>query len=138
MRYEKIIELIRNNPSKHKFEMLTENELKSEREIEGVPVDYIDFLREVGYGTVNGTCFNFYSGLVEVDEIMGHLYDDESHSELKDILLFGDNFSGDAVGFLTTDNWAIVEIWHDDDLSINPIEEESFEEFVNNMFVQFV
>ncbi|WP_025849825.1 SMI1/KNR4 family protein [Paenibacillus ehimensis] len=136
MRYNHILEIIRKNPSKHQFESLSEAEVQREI-VEGIPQDYIDFLREVGYGTVNGTCFNFYGGLVEVDEILGHLYDEDSHPELKDVLLFGDNFSGDAVGFLTTDNWAIVEIWHDDDLSINPTEEKTFEEFVVNMFEQF-
>ena len=134
MRYENIINIIRNNPSKHNFEALSEGEINRELEVEGIPQDYIDFLREVGYGTVNNTIFNFYSGLVEVDEILGHLYDEDSHPELKDVLLFGDNFSGDAVGFLVTDNWAIVEIWHDDDLSINHCEEETFEEFVLSMF----
>ncbi len=133
MRYNHILEIIRNNPSKHDFELLSEAEVQREL-VEGVPEDYIDFLREVGYGTVNGTYFNFYGGLVEVDEILGHLYDEDSHPELKDILLFGDNFSGDAVGFLATDNWTIVEIWHDDNLSINPVEEQTFEEFVVHMF----
>ncbi|MFB7813431.1 SMI1/KNR4 family protein [Paenibacillus chitinolyticus] len=137
MRYTNIINSIRNNSSRHNFEVLSEDEIKRELEVEGIPKEYIDFLREVGYGTVNGTYFNFYSGLVEVDEILGHLFDEDSHPELKDVLLFGDNFSGDAVGFLTTDNWAIVEIWHDDDLSINPTEEKTFEEFVVTMFEKF-
>ncbi|SFE68581.1 hypothetical protein SAMN04487969_105116 [Paenibacillus algorifonticola] len=39
------------------------------------------FLREVGYGTVNRNYFNFYSGLVDVDEILGHLYDEDTHPE---------------------------------------------------------
>ncbi|MFB6367899.1 SMI1/KNR4 family protein [Paenibacillus elgii] len=134
MRYENIVRIIRNNSSRHNFEVLSEDEIKRELEVEGIPEDYIDFLREVGCGTVNNSCFNFYNGLVEVDEILGHLYDEDSHPELKDVLLFGDNFAGDAVGFLVTDDWSIVEIWHDDNLSINPCEEETFEEFVVSMF----
>ncbi|WP_256223335.1 hypothetical protein [Paenibacillus sp. 1_12] len=51
--------------------------------------------------------------------------------------MFGDNCSGDALGFLTTDNWSIVEIWHDDDLSINLRDEKTFEEFVISMFEKF-
>lgn len=136
MRYSKIVDLIKQVHPKHAFEPLTKAELQREN-VEGIPADYIDFLREVGCGAVNGNYFNFYGGLVEVDEILGDLYDDDSHPELKNILLFGDNFSGDAMGFLTTDNWSIVEIWHDDDLSINPIEEKTFEEFVNAMFEKF-
>ncbi|KQO14706.1 SMI1/KNR4 family protein [Paenibacillus sp. Leaf72] len=134
MRYNNIKSLIRDNASSHSFEALSEAEIKRELEVEGIPEDYIAFLREVGYGTVNRNDFNFYSGLVEVDEILGHLYDEDSHPELKDVLLFGDNFAGDAVGFLITDNWAIVEIWHDDNLSINPREEATFEEFVITIF----
>ncbi|MCE5170709.1 SMI1/KNR4 family protein [Paenibacillus profundus] len=136
MRYNNILESIRKNPSKHNLEALSETELKKEI-VEGIPKDYIDFLREVGYGTVNDTYFSFYSGLVEVDEIFDDLYDTEFRPELKEILLFGDNCSGDGVGFLTTANWSIVEIWHDDDLSINPRDEKTFEEFVVNMFEKF-
>jgi SMI1-KNR4 cell-wall len=137
MRYNKIVELIKQDQSKHNFEPLTEAEIQREI-VEGIPADYIDFLREVGYGAVNGNYFNFYSGLVEVDEILGDLYDKDSHPELENILLFGDNFSGDAMGFLIADNWSIVEIWHDDNLSINPREEKTFEEFVNGMFIKFI
>ncbi|MEK8132971.1 SMI1/KNR4 family protein [Paenibacillus filicis] len=134
MRYEIIINIIKNNSSKHNFEALTEDEIKRELEVKDIPEDYIDFLREVGYGTVNNNYFNFYSGLIEVDEILGHLYDEDSHPELKDVLLFGDNSAGDGVGFLVTDNWSIVEIWHDDNLSINYRDEDTFEEFAHSIF----
>ncbi|MFW5438931.1 SMI1/KNR4 family protein [Paenibacillus apiarius] len=136
MRYNNILEAIRKNPSKHNLEALSETELKKEI-VEGIPEDYIDFLREIGYGTVNDTYFSFYSGLVEVDEIFDELYDEDLRPELKEILLFGDNYSGDGVGFLTTANWTIVEIWHDDDLSIHPRDEKTFEEFVVKMFETF-
>lgn len=137
MRYAAELEMIRKSPDKHRFEPLSEAELQSEA-AEGVPEDYLDFLREIGHGSVGVNGFAFYGGLVEVDEIMGHLYDDEdSRPELKDILLFGDNYSGDPVGFLTTDGWALVEIWHDDDLSVHYREEQSFVEFVKALFADY-
>ncbi|WCF10258.1 hypothetical protein NDS46_10585 [Paenibacillus thiaminolyticus] len=54
-----------------------------------------------------------------MDEIYDALYEVDEHTELQHVLLFGDNGSGDEVGFLTTDNWALVEIWHDDNLSLH-------------------
>lgn len=71
-------------------------------------------------------------------EFYDELYDCDEHAELKHVLLFGDNFTGDAVGFLTTNNYSIVEIWHDDDLSIHSREEKGFEYFVNSMFSKFL
>ncbi|MBE1553980.1 hypothetical protein H4683_001055 [Filibacter limicola] len=38
---------------------------------------------------------------------------------------------------MTTYNWSIVEIWHDDDLSINNKQEVSFEEFIVILFEGF-
>lgn len=78
-RYESIREPILNNLSLYPFELCTEEEIVKER-IEGVPEDYLDFLKGVGYG------------------------------------------------------WALVEIWHDDNLSLHYREEQSFEEFVRRLF----
>ncbi|CAH8769977.1 hypothetical protein ACE3MS_01680 [Paenibacillus dendritiformis] len=46
-RYESIRERILNNPSLYPFEPCTEEEIIKEG-IEGVPEDYLDFLKEVG------------------------------------------------------------------------------------------
>lgn len=94
-----------------------------------IPQDYIDFLTEVGYGSVFDRYFMFYGGLIEAEEI----YDAVANPEIKNVLLFGDNFSGDAIGFLSAENWSIVEIWHED-LSIVPREEKTFMEFVGKVF----
>lgn len=135
-RYNNILEKIYKQPADYDFEKLSEDDIKREA-VDGVPQDYIDFIREVGCGTVQGMFFNFFGVLVEATEFYDDLYDEDGDPELKDVLLFGNNFTGDAVGFLTTDNWSIVEIWHDDNLSINPREEKSFEEFVRNTFSKF-
>ncbi|MDG0871177.1 hypothetical protein L5D93_01000 [Paenibacillus thiaminolyticus] len=69
-----------------------------------------------------------------MDETYDALYEEDEHTGLQYVLLFGDNSSGDEVGFLTTDNWALVEIWHDDNLSLHYREEQSFEAFVRRLF----
>ena len=86
---------------------------------------------EVGFGSVPDGYFMFYGGLIEADEI----YDATDNPEIKKVLLFGDNFSGDAVGFLPTENWSIVEIWNED-LSIIPRAEATFMEFVRKVFAK--
>lgn len=58
-----------------------------------------------------------------------------NNPEIKKVLLFGDNFSGDAIGFLPTENWSIVEIWHED-LTIFPREEKTFLEFARKVFAK--
>ncbi|WP_225216136.1 hypothetical protein [Psychrobacillus faecigallinarum] len=86
---------------------------------------------EVGFGSVADGYFMFYGGLIEAEEI----YDVANNPEIKKVLLFGDNFSGDAIGFLPTENWSIVEIWHED-LTIFPREEKTFLEFARKVFAK--
>ncbi|MED4462282.1 SMI1/KNR4 family protein [Metabacillus fastidiosus] len=100
-------------------------------ELTDIPQDYTDFLKEVGYGSVGNAYFMFYEGLIEAEEI----FDTEENEELNNVLLLGDNLSGDAVGFLTTDNWSIVEVWHED-LSIVLRKEKTFKQFVRNVFLK--
>ncbi|WP_166240227.1 SMI1/KNR4 family protein [Paenibacillus turpanensis] len=133
-RYTEIVRYMNENRELFNMESMTAEEVAREAAINGVPQDYIDFLTEVGCGSVLNSYFHFYGGLVEATEIFDHLMDGEEHEELEDVLLFGDNGSGDGIGFLTTDGWRIVEIWHDDNLSIQPREEKSFEEFVLKLF----
>lgn len=68
-----------------------------------IPIDYIAFLLEVGYGNLSDNSFMFYDGLVEAEEI----YDEQI--SLDEIILFGDDLQGFNTGF-NTKNWTIVEI----------------------------
>ncbi|PEY32232.1 SMI1/KNR4 family protein [Bacillus cereus] len=129
MVYKDIIKKIHDAPTDYDFSKLATSIIDDESILDGVPQDYIIFLKEIGYGSVFDSYFMFYGGLIETDEI----YDADDNPELKNVLLFGDNFAGDAIGFHTTNNWGIVEIWHED-LSIVPRKEKSFTELVQNIF----
>ncbi|MED4531414.1 SMI1/KNR4 family protein [Metabacillus fastidiosus] len=129
--YKDIMEKVYKNPRDYKFNKISESTRKQIVEFTGIPQDYTDFLKEVGYGSVGDSYFMFYEGVIEAEEI----FDTEENGELNNVLLLGDNFSGDAVGFLTTDNWSIVEVWHED-LSIVPREEKTFKQFVRNVFLK--
>ncbi|WP_246017722.1 SMI1/KNR4 family protein [Mesobacillus subterraneus] len=127
-RYKNIIEKINQKPTNYNFSKLPADSFEKELLIGEIPIDYIDFLREVGFGSISEGYFMFYEGLIPAEEI----FDTDINSEIKNIFLFGDNFSGDATGFFRTNNWAIVDIWHED-LSIIPREERTFVEFVNKI-----
>jgi hypothetical protein len=71
-----------------------------------VPKDYLDFLKELGWGEVGDMSFQLYSGLVMPKEV----YDEVTAAGLDDILLFGDDFQGYSFGFARNDRWAVVEV----------------------------
>lgn len=108
--------------SKHNF---------NEVNMKNAPTDYKDFLIEIGFGAVSDSYFMFYSGLIEAEE----MFDASEVPEIQQILLFGDNFSGDAMGFLPNEDWAIVEIWHED-LYIWKREEATFSDVVRKVFAK--
>lgn len=116
---------------KYGFNKIAKQKVIENSLLKDAPQDYKDFLLEVGFGSVSDSYFMFYSGLIEADEI----YDASGNPVIKQILLFGDNFSGDAMGFLPHKNWAIVEIWHED-LYIWDREETSFYNVVKKAFAK--
>lgn len=116
---------------KYGFNKIAKQKVIENSLLKDAPQDYKDFLLEVGFGAVSDSYFMFYSGLIEAEEI----YDTSESPEIKKILLFGDNFSGDAMGFLPHKNWAIVEIWHED-LYIWDREETSFYDVVKKAFAK--
>ncbi len=90
-----------------------------------LPRDWLDFLVEVGAGTVGPVpgAFKIYPGLVEADDI----YDDVT-AALSDLLLFGDDFQGYCVGFERSEDWRVVEV-SPIGAAIEPLA-SSFEEYV--------
>ncbi|UAC49715.1 hypothetical protein K6959_07960 [Bacillus aquiflavi] len=70
-------------------------------------LDYIQFSLEIGWGTIGEMHDAIYSGLIETDDI----YDPSTAKEQKNIVLFGDDFSGYCGGFMK-DEWKLVEIDH--------------------------
>ena len=49
----------------------------------GIPPDYLDFLVEIGYGTLGQDCYNIYGGPIRPDEV----YDSQTATTLGDLLL---------------------------------------------------
>lgn len=83
---------------------------KLRRKFPGIPEDYLAYLGVIGPGSILSCSYAIYDGPIEPDEIFG-FHDD---SWPKDLIAFGDNFSGDLGIFLPSSNWAVAELWHDD------------------------
>ncbi len=76
----------------------------------GIPDDYLEFLRRIGAGSILNSSYAIYTGPVEPSDIFGK----HDATWPKDLLVFGDNFSGDVGVFLPSKKWQVGELWHDD------------------------
>ena len=76
------------------------------------PEHYLEFLRQVGYGSL-GDNFMLYSGLCAPDDI----FDTETATDLAGVVFLGDNFAGWMVGFDTRNGWQLVGV---DSSSLTP------------------
>jgi len=95
----------------------------------GLPEDYVDFLRVVGYGSFGDGGYSIYNGLVSPDAI----FDATTSKALGDLLIFGDDFQGHHSAFQPQNGWSVVEI---DSASLIVIPgNQSFEKFVRNKVV---
>ena len=81
---DKVGEILRNNP--------------------GLPLDYLSFLIEVGYGDIGRAAYMLYGEPIAPEEIYG-----ESSEELNGVIIIGDDMQGFNSGFSTAD-WSLVEI----------------------------
>lgn len=95
----------------------------------GIPDDYVAYLREVGWGGFLQCQFMVYSGPGTPDEILGEGVFDWLKPSTH-VLCFGDNFSGDLVGFLPDKKWAVVELWHDAG-RVHPVK-QSFGQYIRS------
>jgi hypothetical protein len=89
---------------------------------EGIPADYVAFLRDLGTGAVGNDQYMLYGGLLTPDEIF-----DDAPPEFSDLLLFGDDFQGWSQAF-DPESWSVVEI-DSTDMSVRTIA-SSFEAFI--------
>lgn len=87
------------------------------------PLDYIDFLREIGSGPIERS-FNIFEGLIEPSEF----YDPESTSQMEGVLLWGHSYMGDYFGFDTGNQWKVVVLSHVD-LEIDALA-DTFEDYI--------
>ena len=90
------------------------------KQFPGIPEDYLVYLREVGWGSFRECRFMVYSEPDTPDAILGKGAFDWLKPSTR-VLCFGDNFSGDLVGFLPDEEWAVVELWHDSS-AVNRVE----------------
>lgn len=80
------------------------------KEYPNIPDDYIDYLKEIGAGTIREMQFRVSGPLFDFEDIgLDDIYNLPPH-----IKFFGDNFSGDFAGFdLSLDKDEVVEFLHD-------------------------
>lgn len=69
-----------------------------------LPMEYLDFLKEVGYGDLN--FIQIYGGTITADDV----YPIEVAKKLTDFLLIGDDGQGYCFAFNIKDNYNVVEI----------------------------
>ena len=79
----------------------------------GVPDAFVAYLCEVGAGAFRECQFTVYGFLGTPDDILGKGVLRRKDASIP-VWCFGDNFSGDLSGFLPEEDWAVVELWHDD------------------------
>lgn len=131
-RYNDLADLLRSNNLSDRFDALSEEELKKEvDENPNVPAEYIDFLREIGFGDVGDGYYMIYSGLIAPESI----FDEATAKELEGIMFFGDDFNGYCGGFLTNENWKLVEVGSSCDLYEL---EMTFEEFIREKISVYI
>lgn len=90
-----------------------------------LPKTYVNFLTEVGHGRIGNGQFQFYDGVVFVDEIFGC-----DTPETETVLLFGDDYQGSVVGF-DRDSGRVVRVLSDQSISTIA---DSFEAFLAQEF----
>ena len=71
------------------------------------PEDFISFLLNVGFGRIGAGALQIYDGFVYVDEIFGY-----STAESENILLIGDDYQGNCIGY-NPEDWSVVEVSSD-------------------------
>ncbi|HBF09403.1 MAG: hypothetical protein CMD81_10315 [Gammaproteobacteria bacterium] len=74
-----------------------------------VPLDYISFLKEIGWGADFSGEMWFFKGVFPSTELSSD-DDTEVHRSLSHILFFAYDSSGDQYGFDTKDNFKIVQV----------------------------
>lgn len=136
MRYEEEISFLEKVEDKkdaeiNKREKLTDKDIEEIRkQYPDIPQDYLDYLKEMGYGTIRECQFMVYKGLENIEDILGY---EVEELEDKKFLVFGDNYSGDFSGFLIEEEWKVAEFWHDCE-ELNDCK-QSFHEYIREQML---
>ena len=108
-----------------RIEPATEEQVAAvRREYPDAPAHYTEFLRQVGWGSLSGSNFMLYNGLVGPADI----FEPAMAAELAGLAFLGDDFSGCVVGFDTRSGWRLVAV--DNGLSPEPLDQRTLAEFV--------
>jgi hypothetical protein len=75
-------------------------------ECPGLPVAYLQFLRDAGWGSIGRDMYSIYGGPVEPGEI----WDEEAPTEFGRLPIFGDNFAGICFALAKARDWTVAEI----------------------------
>lgn len=136
MRYKEEISFLEKVEDKkdaeiNKREKLTDKDIEEIREqYSDIPQNYLDYLKEIGYGTIRECQFMVYEGLENIEDLLGY---EVEELEDKKFLVFGDNYSGDFSGFLIEEEWKVAEFWHDcEELKIC---KQSFHEYIREQML---
>jgi hypothetical protein len=78
-----------------------------QRKHAGLPLDYVDYLREVGWGSFLRCRYTVYQRLMPAADRFGNSIAERLGQR---VLCFGDNMAGDVAGFLPDRDWTLIEI----------------------------
>ncbi len=124
----KLVEKPDDNQNRRKT--LSEKQIKELlTEFPALPSDFIDYLREIGYGSFRECQFSVRSSLFSLED-----FDTQQSVRKPSIKFFGDNFAGDFAGFdfgQTTGH--VVEFWHEDGSIYDT--KKSFKEYIRGQML---
>jgi hypothetical protein len=134
MKYSEEIEFLKKVeekiPMNQNREKLTDAEIQEIRnKYPNIPEDYLDYLKEIGWGSFRECQFMIFGKPDKLSEIIGEVEEiDET-----DLIFFGDNFAGDFSGFNLKKDEKVIEWWHDSN-EINETE-QTFKEYIRKMML---
>ena len=98
------------------------------RNMIGVPLDYLKFIHDIGVGNIDNR-INIKGYLFNFDDIGL----EDIYSVPENIKFFGDNFSGDFIGFDLLKKDEVIEFWHESQNIYYT--NKSFEEYIKALII---
>lgn len=96
-----------------------------------LPEDYVQFLCEVGWGTIGDARYSVYSAPVEPS----FLFDQMTAESLGSVLLVGDDFAGGQEALRIEDGGVVFGSIDSLDGRFDPSDGETFSAFIKHWFV---
>jgi hypothetical protein len=131
MRYLEEINFLNNVeekiPMNENRTKLNDNEIeKIKSEHKNIPDEYLDYLKEIGWGSFRQCQFMIFGAPLELDDLGVETDIDETG-----IIFFGDNFGGDLSGFNLKKSEKVIEWVHELDEICET--EKTFKEYIRRM-----